>query len=114
MLVSSALALSDPAVCKPIKESVDCLNATGCSWCISHAVPSQCVDTVQAAKLPPSIFQCSPLQIEDPLVCEPIGNQTSCDATAGCVWCKCAAVPSKCYDAVQAKKLPGSIFHCDF
>ncbi len=40
-------------------------------------------------------------------------NHQACDADANCTWCKCAAVPSKCYNLTEAKILPPSVFACD-
>ena len=40
-------------------------------------------------------------------------DQSSCDADANCTWCKCAAVPSVCYNLTMAKRLPVSVFACD-
>jgi hypothetical protein len=37
-------------------------------------------------------------------------RQDACHTTAGCVWCRCAAVPSACYTAEQAKRLPAAVF----
>ena len=40
-------------------------------------------------------------------------DQSSCDADDACSWCKCSAVPSKCYNKKDAASLPSSIFACD-
>ena len=40
-------------------------------------------------------------------------SHQACDADANCTWCKCAAVPSKCYNLTEAKILPPSVFACD-
>ena len=45
--------------------------------------------------------------------CAKLANQTSCDADAVCTWCKCAAVPSSCFDLTDAKRLPAGVFICD-
>jgi cathepsin X len=37
----------------------------------------------------------------------------ACDAASGCVWCKSAAVPSKCFDQTDAAGLPPAVFVCD-
>ncbi|KAI8466649.1 MAG: hypothetical protein J3K34DRAFT_55294 [Monoraphidium minutum] len=41
--------------------------------------------------------------------CEPL-TQDVCGKTPGCVWCRCAAVPSACYQSEQAKRLPPAVF----
>ena len=43
--------------------------------------------------------------------CRGLG-QADCAAKDGCEWCVSAAVPSACYDAADAAKLPSSVFHC--
>lgn len=40
-------------------------------------------------------------------------SEGSCNADDACVWCKCAAVPSGCFSAEDAKKLPAAVFVCD-
>ncbi len=40
-------------------------------------------------------------------------DQASCDANTTCTWCKCAAVPSACFEKVNAKKLPPGVYQCD-
>merc|ERR1711968_282020 len=45
--------------------------------------------------------------------CESITSQDSCDKNSACTWCKAAAVPSKCYNKEDAKKLPPGVFACD-
>ncbi|GBF91915.1 hypothetical protein Rsub_04639 [Raphidocelis subcapitata] len=45
--------------------------------------------------------------------CEPLA-QDACAKTEGCVWCRCAAVPSACFTAEQAKHLPPAVFQCDW
>merc|ERR1719183_2073035 len=42
-----------------------------------------------------------------------MADQASCDKDSSCTWCKCAAVPSKCYTKADAKKLPPGVFACD-
>jgi len=46
-------------------------------------------------------------------VCHAETTQDGCDAHAECTWCKCSAVPSKCFTLPESKKLPPSIFTCD-
>jgi hypothetical protein len=41
--------------------------------------------------------------------CEPL-PQDVCGSTPGCVWCRCAAVPSSCFPEDQAKHLPPAVF----
>ena len=41
--------------------------------------------------------------------CEPLA-EGACKQTEGCVWCRCAAVPSACYTSEQAKRLPPAVF----
>ena len=36
--------------------------------------------------------------------------QDACAAMPGCVWCRCAAVPSACFTAEQAHALPPAVF----
>jgi len=45
--------------------------------------------------------------------CEDLKDTTTCDADAGCTWCKSAAVPSACHSTSDAKKLPPAVFICD-
>ena len=45
--------------------------------------------------------------------CEAL-DETNCDSDITCAWCKCSAVPSKCYSQADAMKLPASIFSCNF
>ena len=45
--------------------------------------------------------------------CAKLASQTTCDANANCTWCKCAAVPSSCFDLEDAKRLPAGVFICD-
>lgn len=40
-------------------------------------------------------------------------DQSSCDANSTCTWCKCAALPSGCFEKVNAKKLPAGVYICD-
>lgn len=44
-------------------------------------------------------------------------DETSCNADTttdgGCVWCKCAAVPSSCFSKKDAASLPSGVFTCD-
>lgn len=44
-------------------------------------------------------------------------DQKSCDADTstggGCVWCKCAALPSSCWTKANSKKLPPAVYQCD-
>ena len=43
-------------------------------------------------------------------------DEASCNADnetgGGCVWCKCAALPSSCYTKDDASHLPPSIYDC--
>ena len=43
-------------------------------------------------------------------------NEASCIADnttgGGCVWCKCAALPSACFTKADASRLPPSIYKC--
>eukprot|EP01111_Echinosteliopsis_oligospora_P002161 TRINITY_DN1314_c0_g1_i1.p1 TRINITY_DN1314_c0_g1~~TRINITY_DN1314_c0_g1_i1.p1 ORF type:complete len:108 (+),score=34.46 TRINITY_DN1314_c0_g1_i1:35-325(+) len=57
--------------------------------------------------------------IDTPLAegeCNDETTQESCLSTqqnnTNCEWCKSAAVPSACYSASQAARLPPSIFSC--
>lgn len=45
--------------------------------------------------------------------CESLSSKAACNANKGCSWCLSGAVPSKCYDAADAKKLPPGVFVCD-
>ena len=45
--------------------------------------------------------------------CKAAPDESACMAMPACTWCKCAAVPSKCYTRKQAAKLPPAIFTCD-
>jgi hypothetical protein len=36
--------------------------------------------------------------------------QATCGKTDGCVWCRCKAVPSACFQVEQAKHLPPAVF----
>jgi hypothetical protein len=45
--------------------------------------------------------------------CDSYSTQSKCDGDSSCTWCKCAAVPSKCYSKADAKKLPPGVFACD-
>ena len=40
-------------------------------------------------------------------------TQSACDAASGCTWCKCAALPSKCWTKEDAAKLPAGVYVCD-
>ncbi len=40
-------------------------------------------------------------------------DQKSCDANSTCTWCKCAAVPSACFEKENAKRLPPGVYVCD-
>ena len=40
-------------------------------------------------------------------------DAATCDATQGCTWCVSQAIPSACYDADDAKKLPPGVFKCN-
>ena len=40
-------------------------------------------------------------------------TQSACDAESGCTWCKCAALPSKCWTTEDAAKLPAGVYVCD-
>ncbi len=43
-------------------------------------------------------------------------DQKSCDGDistgGGCVWCKCAALPSSCWTKANSKKLPPAVYQC--
>jgi hypothetical protein len=39
--------------------------------------------------------------------------EDGCNADSGCVWCKCAAVPSKCWSVEDSKRLPAAVYICD-
>ena len=43
-------------------------------------------------------------------------DEGSCNADnttgGGCVWCKCAALPSACFTKADASRLPPSIYSC--
>ncbi|KJE94308.1 hypothetical protein CAOG_009808 [Capsaspora owczarzaki ATCC 30864] len=60
MLASSAVVdqctdVTTQSTCSQDKES----DGLACVWCIAAAVPSFCANTAQAAKLPPTVFNCS-------------------------------------------------------
>jgi len=38
----------------------------------------------------------------------------ACLGAGDCAWCDSMAVPGGCYPAESAKKLPASVFHCEF
>ena len=38
----------------------------------------------------------------------------ACMGAGDCAWCDSMAVPGGCYPAASAKKLPASVFHCEF
>merc|ERR1711871_1739371 len=40
-------------------------------------------------------------------------DQTTCDGDSGCTWCKCAALPSRCWTKSDAAKLPAGVYVCD-
>ena len=46
-------------------------------------------------------------------MCAKLASPTACDANADCTWCKCAAIPSSCFDLTDAKRLPPGVFICD-
>jgi hypothetical protein len=46
-------------------------------------------------------------------LCHAQTTEDTCMKHAECTWCKCSAVPSKCYTRDESKKLPPSIFKCD-
>lgn len=54
-------------------------------------------------------------QDEDPCY-EMHHDEASCvaDTTSGggCVWCKCAALPSACFTRANAETLPPSVYDC--
>merc|ERR1712228_646903 len=43
-------------------------------------------------------------------------DETSCNGDnttgGGCVWCKCAALPSACFTKADASRLPPNIYQC--
>ncbi len=39
-------------------------------------------------------------------------DEAACLANVTCDWCKCAAVPSSCISAANAKRLPPGVFTC--
>ena len=43
-------------------------------------------------------------------------DEASCNADnetgGGCVWCKCAALPSACFTRANAETLPPSVYDC--
>eukprot|EP01062_Namystynia_karyoxenos_P073720 TRINITY_DN70541_c0_g1_i1.p2 TRINITY_DN70541_c0_g1~~TRINITY_DN70541_c0_g1_i1.p2 ORF type:complete len:283 (+),score=104.90 TRINITY_DN70541_c0_g1_i1:78-851(+) len=43
----------------------------------------------------------------------PYSDETSCDAQSKCVWCKCSALPSSCWNCDDAQKLVPSVNSCD-
>ena len=45
------------ADCDSIKTEDSC-HTSGCSWCLSAAVPSACKTKDEARQLPPAVFQC--------------------------------------------------------
>lgn len=103
--------------CHTLKDESTC-DKDGCYWCKSAAVPSACYTADEVKKLPPGVFACGTSQETllgaDPDPCNAIKDMDSCakDTQDGCTWCKSAAVPSACYSADQAKKLPPAVFVC--
>lgn len=51
--------------CNLLKLQEDCNANSECSWCVSGAVKSSCHSHENASRLPPSIFVCDGLKIED-------------------------------------------------
>jgi hypothetical protein len=94
-----------------------------CSWCTSGAVKPACNSLEDAKTLPPAVFKCDKVAVEEPVQFEDIINPQngcdantdadSCDAVSDCTWCKSAAVKSGCKSIEDAKTLPASIFSCD-
>ena len=91
----------------------------GCTWCLCGALPSKCWTLEDSKKLPAGVYICdktsapsppAPVAVKD-ACSEP--DQDSCDADAGCTWCKCGALPSKCWTLEDSKKLPAGVYICD-
>lgn len=40
-------------------------------------------------------------------------TEDGCNSDAACTWCKCAAVPSRCWSVEDAKRLPAAVYVCD-
>ncbi|GAB4818786.1 hypothetical protein N2152v2_005832 [Parachlorella kessleri] len=43
-----------------------------------------------------------------------VQDEVGCGATSGCVWCLSNKAPSGCYLQDKARRLPGSLFQCQF
>lgn len=113
VVVSTRADPTDDA-CKLLSDEKGCDANTDCTWCISHAVKSACFNKTMADFLPPSIFACDSLLLgdsDDP--CKAVKDETTCDKTSNCTWCKSAAVASECVNEAMAKKLPPAVFKCD-
>lgn len=41
------------------------------------------------------------------------GTEDDCNSDDACVWCKCAAVPSRCWSVEDSKRLPAAVYVCD-
>ena len=114
----------------------ECNADAACVWCACSAVPSGCFAVDDAAKLPSAIFKCDTKE-EAPVVPEAspeailkfnsyikVGKDSEeckaahakegeCNTDPDCVWCACSAVPSSCFSAADAARLPSAVFKCD-
>ena len=108
-----------------------------CTWCVSAAVRSKCFAVDDAEKLPSAVFHCDAKAEEEQVAEEEKedfdmetfvdaiygetsdecdanhSSQSSCDSDSECTWCVSAAVRSKCFNALDAAKLPSAVFTCD-
>eukprot|EP00455_Lapot_gusevi_P024968 TRINITY_DN260_c0_g1_i5.p1 TRINITY_DN260_c0_g1~~TRINITY_DN260_c0_g1_i5.p1 ORF type:complete len:159 (+),score=49.90 TRINITY_DN260_c0_g1_i5:67-543(+) len=92
-----------------------CVAKPECLWCghNTNAIPAMCYSKQESERLPTTAFVCSNSGIQSPVDCSTLTAQSACDTTPNCVWCKSAAIPSRCYAQDQAKKLPPGVFVCD-
>jgi hypothetical protein len=102
--------LADTTNCTALGNATACLGGS-CSWCRSAAIPSACYTDAQAATLPPGVFTCGNAT---QTTCGVAKTATNCAAIPACVWCHAAAIPSACWNFLNATHLPPAVWQCQF
>jgi len=77
---------------------------------LQNAITATCSSVTASSVTAFSVIASSVASTASP--CHSLTEAAACEATAGCAWCQCAAVPSKCYTQAEAAKLPPAIFRC--
>ncbi|GAX82890.1 hypothetical protein CEUSTIGMA_g10316.t1 [Chlamydomonas eustigma] len=103
---------SPQAECFDQASKGDCNECDECVWCTSSTSLSGTCYPMASIRYLPKRYTCD-VRISTAAadsVCDGL-PESSC-VSPDCVWCKSAAVGSKCYSKDEAKLLPKAIFTC--